>query len=745
MHNSSRARWRFAAAGFALAAFGPTQINAQAVAPAIETEKAAPGSSLDEILVTAQKREERLLDVPVSVTALNVSTFAEQNILQIQDYLARVPGLAENVSESGRVSLAIRGITTGTATNATVGVTIDDVPIGTVVGTSYGPVLVPELDPSILERIEVLRGPQGTLYGASSLGGLLKYVTVAPKLDQTNGRVEVDGNAVDHGGDGYGVRGYANVPIIADSLAANMSGFYRRDPGYVDDPQQHRNNVNSDEQYGGRLSALWKMSDAAALRISALLQQVHGFGSSEINSGDSLTPVNGEFTQTRIPATGRYERKLQLYDASLNVDLGWADLTSVTGYQRSDFTSVEDQGIGLGFLTFYATGSNDYGTNATITGDTSKFTQEIRLASKGVNRLDWRVGGFFTHESSYGAYDIVATDLTSGAYVADVLPDHYPQIFREYAGFGDVTYHVTRQFDVQIGGRYSANHQTYHETITGPLYPPPYTYLADATTDGHAFTYLVTPQYRFSENFNVYARIASGYRPGGPNPGAAFGFPKEFAPDKTKSYDLGAKGEFFNHRLSFDLSTYYIDWSGIQLLQIDPATQFSYYTNAGKASSRGVELAAAVAPAAGLEITGTLAYTDATLSDDAGGTIVASAGDRLPFSAKWTASLIANQRFNITSAVSGFIGAGVSYIGSRFQAFQSAGAIVPRLELPAYTTVDAHTGFAAGGWTITLYARNLTDRLGILSAAPESTTELGTNRIDIIRPRTLGVSLVKDF
>lgn len=732
---------RFALAAFALSGIWPNHAGAQMAIPANGTENAG----LAEIIVTAQKREERLLDVPVSVTALDASTLAQQNVIQIQDYIAQVPGLAENTGQSGRVSLAIRGITTGTGNNSTVGVTIDDVPIGTVVGTSYGSVLVPELDPSILERIEVLKGPQGTLYGASSLGGLLKYVTLAPKLDQTSGRFEVDGSSVDHGGDGYGMRGFANIPLIADFLAANVSAFYRRDPGYVDNIVTNRNDVNSAETYGGRASTLWKVSDAVTLRVAALYQEVHGFGSSLIDTGNSLTPLNDRLTQSFIPGTGGYQRTLQLYDATLNVDLGWAALTSITGYQRSAFYSIEDQGIALGYITAAATGSNNYGTNVYNPGDTNKFTQEIRLASTGTHFLDWRAGAFFTNESSFGAYNISATNLATGAFVEDVFPDYYPQTYREYALFGDVTYHVTSQFDMQVGARYSENYQHYHETITGPLYEPPNSYLAIAESHDHSLTYLVTPQYRFTPDFNVYARIASGYRPGGPNPGSGFGFPKSYAADTTESYELGAKGEFLEHRLSVDMSAFYVDWNKIQLQQIDPTTQFVYFTNAGRASSRGLELAVAAAPIEGLKITGTLAYTDATLSQATTGGVIANAGDRLPFSSKWSASLFADQQFKITGPVSGFVGAGISYVGDRLMAFPTAGSVNPRLEVPSYTTLDAHTGVDTNGWTVTFYAKNLTDKLGIISAAPAATNVPGTNQIDIIRPRTLGLSVVKTF
>ena len=180
----------------------------------VMAEESSAPVSVEEIVVTAQKRSERLQDVPVSVTAVEAAGLTERNALQLQDYLNDVPNVSAGDLGNGRTSVVIRGISTGFGNNPTTGFTIDDVPFGSSTSSGLGDVLVPNLDPADLQRVEVLRGPQGTLYGASSMGGLVKYVTVDPRTDDVGGQVEVDGSTVAHGGAGYGTRGSVDVPVL---------------------------------------------------------------------------------------------------------------------------------------------------------------------------------------------------------------------------------------------------------------------------------------------------------------------------------------------------------------------------------------------------------------------------------------------------------------------------------------------------------------------------------------------------
>ena len=703
-----------------------------------------PGEGvLDEIIVTAQKRAERLQDVPVSVSVIGAESLQAGQKLRLEDYYAEVPGLAVNTGSGGHMTLAIRGITTGGANQPTVGVTIDDVPIGSSAGFTYASLLAADIDPSMLERVEVLRGPQGTIYGASSLGGLLRYVTKKPEMNLLSGRLQVDGLTVDGGGDGYALRGAGNIPLVTDRLAATVSGFVRQDPGYVDDPAHSRRDVNSADVWGGRVSTLWEISDNASLRVSALYQNAEGDGSPDVEANTALQPVSGELAHDRLPRTGIYERKIQQYDATLEIDLGWSLLTSVTGYNVSDSMDARDVTNFLGSLTEAATGRDDLGSTTFIPSKTSKFSQELRLSSTGDRRLEWLVGAFYTDEDSDVAYNIYGVDPETGAPEILVFPDHFPSTLEETALFGAVTWHFSDRFDVQVGSRFSKNEQVFDEHIGGPLYDPPYT--VHAESDDSSTTYLFSPRFRFSDELMLYGRVATGYRPGGPNPGAGFGFPDTFGPDDTLSYEIGVKGELLARRLSIDVSAYHIKWSDLQLQQRDPATEFVYYTNAGKARSQGLEAIAQAVLWDGMSLRASLGYTDAELREPTDGGIIGDAGDRLPYSADWTASLSLDKQFPVSSEVDAVIGGSVAYVGDRFAAFSSS-PLATRAKLPSYTTLGLQAGLEFSGWTATAFVHNLTDERGILRAEPEIVSgATGVYILNVIRPRTFGLSLTRKF
>lgn len=704
-------------------------------------QTADAGASLEEIIVTATKRSERLKDVPVSVSVLGSSVLESQQSVRLQDYFAQVPGVQISPAQSGRVQLAIRGVTTGGSTNPTVGITVDDVPVGSSSSLTYAGLLAADIDPATLERVEVLRGPQGTLYGAASLGGLLRYVTARPKMNVSSGRVQVDGSSVSDGEEGYGVRGSANIPLIDDKLAATVSGFYRHDPGLVDNPGRGLSDVDSADVYGARVSTLWQANEKVSLRLSGTYQSTDGDGSSNILSSSPGRLAEGT-TQDYGAGSGGYKRSFRQLDATLNVDLGWADLTSISGYGYSKFLDIIDVGVFWNADSVDLTGDPNADSIVWLPSETKKFSQEVRLASPSGQKLEWLAGLFYTDEDSDAQYNVFAVDAT-GAPLLEIFPDAFPSTFKEKAVFGSLTYHFTDKFDLQVGGRASENEQVYDELITGPFYPDPYTVHAESKDD--AFTYLVSPRYRFSPNTMVYGRVATGYRPGGPNPGAGFGTPSEYAADTTLSYELGIKADLLDRRLSVDASVYYIDWTDIQLQELDE-NDFIYYTNAGSARSQGADLTLQARPIEGLSVTGTLAYNDSELTDSTSGGIFGLSGDRLPFSAKVTASLSIDDEFALTSEYTGFVGGSVTRLGERIGAFTSSPTLA-RPVMPAFTTLDLRAGVrTTDGWTITAFARNVTDEEGILGSQHETSSGFtGRYQLNIVRPRTYGLSVAKEF
>jgi len=312
-------------------------------------------NKLEEVVVTAQKRTERLQDVPVPVTAIDAQTLVENNQLRLQDYYNTVPGFnVATSSVAGYQLLSIRGITTGVA-NPTVGITVDDVPFGS--STVQGGNVPPDLDPGDLSRIEVLRGPQGTLYGASSIGGLVKYVTLDPSTAGTTGSLQAGTSSVYNGDQlGYNARGSINLPL-SDTLAIRASAFARRDPGYVDNPVLHIDGINRTDADGAHLSALWRPSDVFSLKLSALILEIKAHGAADVDNS-SLAAAAGYplpklvgLQQDYIPGAGGFSTKIQAYSATARAKLGAFELTSITGYNSDDYKTTQDFSYLYGRLT----------------------------------------------------------------------------------------------------------------------------------------------------------------------------------------------------------------------------------------------------------------------------------------------------------------------------------------------------------------------------------------------------------
>jgi outer membrane receptor protein involved in Fe transport len=695
------------------------------------------GDKLEEIVVTAQKRVERLQDVPVPMTVIQSTTLVNNNQLRLQDYYQRVPGLSVTLQgDEGAPALAIRGISAGGVTNPTVGILVDDLPYGSSVIYGNG-FIAPDVDPGEVTQIEVLRGPQGTLYGAANIGGLLKYVTADPAIDAIKGRIQVGATSVRNGdGAGYNVRGMINVPV-SDTVAVRASGYDRQEPGYIDDPVHGNEGVNRTDANGGRVAMLWSPSPQFSLKLGALMQNSQRFGSELIQ----VSPGARDLEQVRLPGTGDYERKIQVYDATLRAKIGFAELTSITGYSINENFSNNDASA---FLGPYSLPRHN---------ETNKLTQEIRVSMPIGERLTWLLGGFYDDEDSRQVLVVTPVDPATGATSATVYKGVIPTSYKEYAGFTDLTVQVTDRFDIQLGGRLSKNDQDFSSVTTGSLVGGGPIIQPHVSSDDTPFTFLLTPRLKFSSSLMGYMRVASGYRPGGPNVVSA-PLPITFGSDETRNYEIGVKGDVFDRLLSFDASVYYIDWKDIQIQAFDPGLRSSYVVNGGKARSQGVELSAEARPLVGWILSGWIAYSDATLMENlisadpstgaAGVTAVGRNGDRLPFSSRWSGSLSVDEEFALTSEIRGFVGGSWSYVGERRGDFASVFAPnVPRGTLPSYTQVDLHAGLKYASWMVNAFVSNLTDKRGLFSRASDPIS--GGTLVQYIQPRTVGLSVSRSF
>ena len=765
-----------ATAGTALLTCAPAW--AQQATPPLEDQQQpgqpkVSGGMTEDIVVTAQKREQSLIDVPQSVTVVSGAELENKQANSIEDYLKLVPGLQLNQSTLGSGRVVLRGINTG-GVAATVATYVDETPFGSSTGLANGAILAGDFDTFDIERIEVLRGPQGTLYGANSLGGVIKYVTNAPSTAGVEGRVRGVIETTKGGDLSYRANAVINLPL-GDALALRATGFYNRNGGWIDSigtqgtnlagatiTAKRANNINDSESYGGRASLLFKPSDAFDIRLTAFLQNIRPDASSVVEVDPvTLKPKYGRETQSVFIPEFR-NINYRVYNGLLNYDFGFATLTSSTSYATQKQTLRTD-------LTFFYSGLleaalgfpanellQDQRTNNT------RFTQEVRLAGANNDTFEWLLGGYYNDERGLVAQNlqtVVPGTFTPIAPPNPPFPDgtavglvNLTSKYREYAGFANGTLHLGSMFDLDFGGRYSHNTQRAAQIASGVLAAgTPVN--ANLRSSDDVFTYSVAPKLKINDRASVYLRVAKGYRPGGPNvisPGAPAGTPTSFDPDTTINYEAGFKGETADRSFALEVSGFHIDWKHIQLLTV--VNNFGININGASARSDGVEFLTTLRPTPGLVASFNGAYTKARLTGDAPALVGGLRGDRLPYTPKYSISTNVDYGWSIGGEARASFGGSLRFLSKQNAGFDATyrSANGRQRELPSYATLDLRAGVDFGKFNIEAFARNLTNSYGLTDFTPPLLSGLptfpnGAAGASAIRPRTIGASLSVSF
>jgi iron complex outermembrane receptor protein len=723
----------------------------------------------DDIVVTAQKRSQTLIDVPQSVSVVSGALLEQQSATNFSDYLKNVPSLQLVQGTPGQGRLVLRGINTG-GVASTVAVYVDETPFGSSTALANGAELAGDFDTFDIARIEVLRGPQGTLYGASSLGGLLKFVTNEPTTKRIEGKA-LGGVEFTEGGDAsYRGAGMINIPL-GDTLAFRASGSYRKQGGYIDSigtaGSRIDSNFNDFQSYGGRASLLWTPDARLTVRLSAQLQNLFVDGAPSFVEADpaSLKPLYGGLTQSEY-VSSYSDVKYRLYNGTINYDFGGATLTSSTSYGqqsqslRTDYTANLSAPLAGPFSDLLQSlgapripQNNAFFDQLT---ENRKWTQELRLASDGGKVLEWLVGGYYTHEKAQIFQHLKLVEpgtLTPIAYPLELAKYDLSSRYEEFAGFANATLHLAGWFDIDLGGRYSHNSQNADQTTSGFFLAGSPT-LSGLKSSDNVFTYSVAPKIKFGTRASLYARVSKGYRPGGPNvipPGAPAGTPVTFEPDTVTSYELGFKADSADKRLSIEASVYHIDWNNVQLFAM--VNGFGVNANGKGAKVDGAEIAATLRPTDGLVTSINFAINDAKLSGDTDPLVVGAVkGDRLPFTPKYSVGVNADYEWALGGDVTASIGGSIRSLsrqsGSYDPAYLALYGHFPRV--PAYEVVDLRAGLSFGRYSLNAYVKNLTDAAGItatqaLTANGFSRNPNGAIGTGVIRPRTIGVSATVAF
>lgn len=697
---------------------------------AVPAEAAASMSSptrdqLKTIAITATKRPELLRDIPMSATVISGATLNRLHEVNFSDYVQTISGMVMVASDPAHVDLVLQGINTE-GVGATVGAYLDESPYGSSSALANGLIMTPNLDTFDMKRIEVLRGPQGTLYGANTLGGLIRFVTNSPNPAAFDEEGELGADDIAHAGFGWSTKGMVNIPLTPD-MALRVDAYRRKEAGFIDDPMQRLDHINGSDEKGGRASLLWGQPEELTVRLTAYLQDMDLNGSNgvDLNTAPSsttasgvrvtLTPLFGDLEQGRV-ASEPSTVKNGLYDATVHWNLGWTALTSATSYSTYSGGQIKDT-------------TALFGTLERADLDLHKATQELRLASTDLHHLDWLLGFFYTHETAGLRQDLIPT-LRSASVGFVQLNSTY----LEAAGFGDITYHFSKAFDLSLGARWAHNRQS---TLGFGLAS-----VAGRSSEG-VFTYSVAPRWHVSRDTMGYVRIAKGYQPGGPNPlppNPPADVPATFHSDALIEYELGLKTLQAADRLSVDADLFDIEWNKIQLLTI--IGNYGVNGNGGTAFSRGFEFQATWIPISRFSVHVSGAYTDARLTSNTIPAVVgAGAGARLPYIPGWSGSVAGDYTYYSHGDLSAFVSADWRYTGERDSGFDPA---LGQTSLPSDSEFDLQTGIARGRWTLELYGRNLTDERDISEIGPGSSIVTDAAPIgDVTEPRVIGLTLTE--
>jgi iron complex outermembrane receptor protein len=709
----------------------------------------ADTSRVEEVVVTAQKRAENLEVVPAQVNVVGAVEIQQFHATQLADIGAYIPGLQVNSGGTpGQTTLSLRGVAP-IGPSATIGSYIDDTPVGSTSVQASGASFSLDLLPYDVQRIEVLQGPQGTLYGANSLGGLIKYVLIQPDLNRYTGQIGADVFGVSNAGSpGGGARVQVNAPILPGRLGVLASYASENTPGYIDNVNLGIKDQNAYRQQSGRLALLWKPTDAISVQLGALFQRTDAQGNASVPLNPvTLQPVVGELKDDE--AIGQPSHfTLQHYSAEIGWDFGWAKLISATSYSMTTQVVQEDStlsynpinglfGFGNGVVPF----NLDYVTK--------KVTQEFRLSSASNQRIEWLAGVFYTHEDTKNdqtAFDYMPNRQLFPGILNPLLVAQLPDTYNEYSAFGDVTFHVTDKFDISGGLRYAHNDQEFNINARGLLLlaesGSDTATLRGASNEG-VLTYSFNPKYQFTKDTMGYLRIASGYQAGGPNipyPGV----PPIVKSDTLVNYEAGVKTQFWDNRAQLNLAAFYIDWKNIQIQGFQTGTGFTYLDNGGTAKSQGVSLDGSVHPMAGLTLSGNVTYTDADLTQDAP-EIFGRKGDRLPYIPHWSGAAQANYAWALASDMTAHAGAGVRLVGDRYSAVTSSPSA---FRLGAYGALDLNADVVYKQYTVRIFMKNATDVRAYdddVLTSNALTGEAVQVESTIIQPRTIGLSVDAKF
>lgn len=713
---------------------------------------------LDDVVVTANKRKESTRTLAGAVSAITRERLDETGSSSMADYLSLSPGVNFSSGTPGYSVVTIRGVSSDTIPNlvqTAVGNYYDDIPLT----DPSAPMAVPDIDGFDADRVEVLRGPQGALFGSASLGGAVNYIPSSP--DPYNFKLSALGVGDLKKNSSLGGTGklMVNSPLFVDGLGLRAAGFYTRTPGWIDNIGMGVDQSNESKNYGGRAILGYALSPESRLRLTALYQHT------TVRDAGIVDPTLGDLKKSSTQFEPS-DNSLRLYSLRYEQDAGFGSFTLIGGYQdKKGFLSYDAKNA-LGLQATGMAGQFILNTGGRIKG----YSAELRYLSPRWDHFDFLAGLSYANRNENFDVILDSQDLaTTSAQLAALLqqlqlPIQLPStvgsaltVFRENAdidapesaAFLDGTWRITDSLKLTAGGRYYRNVVESAVLAKGVLvFPTGSTeYRKEDRQTANGFNPKVSLAYQATKRLLFYALYSRGYRLGGPNlaPSTPTSAVKQFyQPDEVRNYELGTKTNWFNGRLGVDLAGFWIDWKNIPLVIQNQTGLFKYIDNVGDARTKGIETSISVRPVSFATLRSSITWLDARLLNDYNpnnGRPPAKAGDRLPGAPEWTISNVLTGTWLWGNHVPS-----VSLI-HRFESASATNLSFQDIKKGNYHLLDARAAAKFGGFGVVLYGKNLTDARAVQAANDYANP--ATMQVDSLQyispPRTFGVELSYSF
>jgi len=700
---------------------------------------------IEEVVVTATKREASIQEVPVSITAFSSDDLQKLGANEFFDYATAVPNLSFGFSGEGRQTsrqFQIRGIF-GSETSA---LYINETPV---------PVT---MDPRVLDvdRIEVLRGPQGSLFGSRSMGGLVRLHTKAPEYEGLSGALHARTGKVVKGGEDIQVDGSINIPLFDGTGGVRAAGYFVRDAGFLDrivDPdasmvlggaasgdEYGESNINQDETVGLQLVGQFEVSERLGIRPEFLYQKFESDGpafvDNDIKNFDKVRQFN-------VNEVGEDEWYIASLTANIYLDHG--EIVSSTSLFNRKTHDLEDGTLAVSF--------RGRGTQPVLTteeSDQDRFTQEIRYVSELDGPLQFIIGGFYQEIDSVGGFPPESL-IAPGSIFATVLGVPPGSSFfylqteseqQEMGLFGELNYDLSDTVTATVGGRWYDVEAEENRTDGGVLFALfagiPDDIVSDAFEQSESgFNPRFGVNWAPADEVNLFANAAKGYRPGGVNAGASAcsvlgnaNVPTTYDSDSVWSYEVGAKTRWLDNLLTVNATAFYMQWDDYRAATINCGLGFGGSENTGEAESQGFEIDVVALPTPNLTLALGIGYTDAKITD-AGEALSIMEGDPLPNVADWSGIASIDQSFYLVDDLEGYWYGDFRYVGD---SISRSG-----LERPSYTLVTLRAGVRTDRYDVSLFVDNATDERANLADPTELSDAL--DLLAVNRPRTMGIDL----